>query len=459
MKVVILGGGQVGYNIAKYLSGEDNDITIVDQSAELLRRLSDTIDIQPIVGYASHPDVLERAGLYEADLMIAVTASDEVNIVACEVANSVFKVPKKIARIRNQSYLDPSLQWMFSTQRISIDHIISPEKEIAKSISRSLSVMGAFDVKSLEGNVSAVGVRCDQASPILNTPLKFLPTMMVDLDFVIAGIYRDGRFFIPSGDDKFLMGDEVYFIAHQNVVPLVMQQFFHDSDYARAHRTLIVGAGSVGLALAQVMESSAHSPEIKIIERNPQRAETVARQLRKTEILCGDALDTEILSEANIQEADSIICVTEDDKVNILASLLAKKDAGARALILLNNMDYAPLVSSLGIDAIISPNAITVSSILKFVRQGQIRSVYSLKDGEIEIIEATATETTNVIGLTLDDITIRGQIIVAGIYRGDQFYCRPSKTTIRVGDRLILVVAERSVPKIERLFADRPGYL
>ncbi len=457
MKVVILGGGQVGFNIARYLSGEDNDITIVDQSAELLRRLSDSIDIQPIVGYASHPDVLEKAGLYEADLLIAVTASDEVNIVACEVANSLFKVPKKIARIRNQSYLDPNLLWMFAAQRISIDHIISPEKEIALSIGRSLSVMGAFDVKALEGNVSAIGVRCDHPSAILNTPLKFIPSLLPNIDFMICCIYRDGRFFIPSGDDKLLLQDEVYFIAHQDAIPVVMQQFYHDPDYT--HTSLIIGAGSIGLALAQEMETSSHQTEIKIIERSPQRAETVARQLRKTEILCGDALDAEILTEANIADTDTIICVTEDDKVNILAALLAKKEGAKRALILLNNMDYAPLVTSLGIDAVISPHAITVSTILQYVRQGQIRSVHSLKDGEIEIIEASATEMTSVIGLTLEDITIRGQIEVAGLYRGDQFHVRPTKTTIRVGDRLVLVVAEPSVAKVERLFASRPGYL
>lgn len=457
MKVVILGGGQVGFNIAKYLSGENNDITVVDQSAELLRRLSDSIDIQPIVGYASHPDVLERAGLYEADLLIAVTASDEVNIVACEVANSLFKVPKKIARIRNQSYLDPNLQWMFAAQRISIDHIISPEKEIALSIGRSLAVMGAFDVKSLEGNVSAVGVRCDHPSPILNTALKFLPTLLPNLEFMVCCISRDGRVFIPTGDDKLLLGDDIYFVASQDSIPIVMQQFYHESN--STHTTMIIGAGSIGLALAQEMEIQTRPSAIKVIERNPQRAETVARQLRYTEILCGDALDSEILSEANIKETDTIICVTEDDKVNILAALLAKKEGATRALILLNNMDYAPLVTSLGIDAVISPHAITVSSILKYVRQGQIRSVHSLKDGEIEIIEATATETTNVIGLTLDDITIRGQIEVAGLYRGDQFHIRPAKTSIRVGDRLVLVVAEPSVAKVELLFAARPGYL
>ncbi|AIK96129.1 Trk system potassium transporter TrkA [Candidatus Odyssella acanthamoebae] len=458
MKVVILGGGQVGFNIARYLSGEDNDITIVDQSGELLRKLSDSIDIQPVVGYASHPDVLERAGLYEADLLIAVTASDEVNIVACEVANSLFKVPKKIARIRNQSYLDPNLHWLFNPDRISIDHIISPESEVACTISRSLQVTGAFDVKSIDsGEVKIVGVRCDHPSAILNTPLKFLPSHFPKLEFMIACIYRNGQMFIPSGEEKILLGDEVYFIAHQNYIPEIMRHFHQDSIYGK--RILIVGAGSIGLALAQEMETNAAHQTTKIIERKATRAELVARQLRHTEVLCGDALDAEILTEANIHETDTIVCVTEDDKVNILAALLAKQQGASRALILLNNMDYASLVTSLGIDAVISPHAITVSTILQYVRQGQIRSVHSLKDGEVEIIEAEAKETTNVVGLTLEDITIRGQIEVAGLYRSDQFFIMPSKTTIRVGDRLILAVTEASVPKVERLFAERPGYL
>ncbi|MBW8308683.1 MAG: Trk system potassium transporter TrkA [Candidatus Paracaedibacteraceae bacterium] len=458
MKVVILGGGQVGFNIARYLSGEDNDITIVDQSGELLRKLSDSIDIQPVVGYASHPDVLERAGLYEADLLIAVTASDEVNIVACEVANSLFKVPKKIARIRNQSYLDPNLHWLFNPDRISIDHIISPESEVARTISRSLQVVGAFDVKSIDsGDVKIVGVRCGHPSVILNTPLKFLPSHFPKLEFMIACIYRNRQMFIPSGEEKILLGDEVYFIAHQNYIPEIMRHFHQDSLYGK--RTLIVGAGSIGLALAQEMETTASHQTAKIIERKAMRAEVVARQLRHTEVLCGDALDAEILTEANITETDTIVCVTEDDKVNILAALLAKQQGASRALILLNNMDYAPLVTSLGIDAVISPHAITVSTILQYVRQGQIRSVHSLKDGEIEIIEAEAKETTNVVGLTLEDITIRGQIEVAGLYRSDQFFIMPSKTTIRVGDRLVLVVTGASVPKVERLFAERPGYL
>lgn len=458
MKVVILGGGQVGFNIARYLSGENNDITMVDQSGELLRKLSDSIDIQPVVGYASHPDVLEKAGLYEADLLIAVTASDEVNIVACEVANSLFKVPKKIARIRNKSYLDPNLHWLFDPDRISIDHIISPESEVAQTISSSLQVMGAFDVKSIGSDeVKIVGVRCEHPSAILNTPLKFLPSLFPKLEFMIACIYRQDSMFIPSGEDKILIGDEVYFVAHQNYIPEIMRHIHQDSIYGK--RTLIVGAGSIGLALAQEMEATLTQQTTKIIERNAARAEFVARQLRQTEILCGDALDAEILTEANIIETDTIVCVTEDDKVNILAALLAKQEGATRALILLNNMDYAPLVTSLGVDAIISPHAITVSTILKYVRQGQIRAVHSLKEGQIEIIEAEAKETTNVVGLTLEDITIRDQIEVAGLYRSGQFFIMPSKTTIRVGDRLILVVAEASVPKVERLFAQRPGYL
>jgi trk system potassium uptake protein len=458
MKVVILGGGQVGFNIARYLSGEDNDITIVDQSSELLRKLSDSIDIQPIVGHASHPDVLERAGLHEADLLIAVTASDEINIVACEVANSLFSVPKKIARIRNKSYLAPSLHWLFNHDRLSIDHIISPENEVAQSISRSLQITGAFDVKSINhDDVKIVGIRCDHPSIILNTPLKFIPSLFANLEFVIACIYRRGTLFIPTSEEKIFLDDEIYLIAHQQYIPEIMNHIHQNSLHGK--RTLIVGAGNIGLGLAQEMEETDFQKTIKIIERNGQRAEFVAHQLRQTEILCGDALDSEILAEANIHETDTVVCVTEDDKVNILAALLAKQEGAKRTLILLNNMDYAALVMSLGVDAIISPHAITVSTILQYVRQGQIRTVHSLKDGKVEIIEAEAKETTNVVGLTLEDITIRGQIEVAGLYRNDQFSIMPGKATIRVGDRLILVVKGTAISKIEQLFAQKPGYL
>lgn len=458
MKVIIAGAGRVGFNLAKYLAVGANDVTIIDQSEDLLRRISDTIDIQPIVGYASHPEVLERAGAQDADLFIAVTGSDEVNIVACEVANSLFNVQKKIARIRNQSYLDPSWVNLFRPAHLAIDYVISPEVEVAKAISRSIRVHGAFDViPLLDEDVKMIGVRCGQLSQILNTPLRLVPGLFPKLDFVIACIYRDGELFIPSGDEQIILNDEVYFIAHRDQILQIMEVFNFQLHYGR--RVLIMGGGSIGLTLAIEIEKTLKDFSAKIVEKNPQRAEYVARQLKATEVLCGDVLDVDLLKEANIQDAETIISVTQDDKVNILASLLAKKEGGMRTMTLLNNMDYSSLVLSMGVDAVISPHSITVSSILQYVRQGQLRSVHSVRGGDLEVIEAETQESSNVIGLTIDDINIKERILVVGLRRGTQTYILPPKTTIRMGDRLILVVTKESIAKVERLFATRLSYL
>jgi trk system potassium uptake protein len=458
MKVVILGAGRVGYNIARYLATEENDVTVVDICGDLLKKISDTLDIQPIQGYASHPEVLEQAGLENADLLIAVTASDEVNIVACEVANSLFNVNKKIARIRNQSYLDPNWVRLFAPHHLAIDYIISPEVEVAQAISRSVRVMGAFDVISLIlDDVKVVGVRCRQSAPILNTPLRLLPGLFPKYTFVIATIVRDDRMFIPTEDDQILLNDEVYFIAHRRDISDIMAEFNVTSYLGR--RVLIMGAGSIGLTLAVELEKSFSHAEITIIEKKPERAEFVARHLKNTEVLCGDVLDLEVLSEAGIEDTDTTIAITEDDKVNILSSLLAKRRGANRTLTLLNHMEYSSLVTSLGVDAVVSPHAITVSSILQHVRQGQIHSVHSLRDGEVEVIEAEVQETSNIIGLDIEDVNIRGKILVAAISRAGQTTLLPSKSIIRVGDRLIIIVTKNTVHKVERLFAVRPFYL
>jgi trk system potassium uptake protein len=458
MKVIILGAGQVGYNIAKYLAVEENDVTIVDESAELLRKIGDTIDVQPVVGFASHPDVLQQAGAADADLIIAVTGSDEVNIVACEVANSLFRVETKIARIRNQNYLDPYWSNLFSSRNLAIDHIISPEVEVARAISRSIKVAGAFDVIPLCANqIKVIGVRCMNNAPILNTPLRLLPGLFPKLDIVVVCIVRDGEVFIPTGDHQMLPGDEVYFIVSQGQTAEAMSAFgFTD---ATKRRVIVMGGGNIGMTLVADLEENQPDVITRIVEKNQARAEYVARHLKQTEVLCGDVLDSEVLTEANVQSAETIVAVTDDDKVNILASLLAKRNGAGQALILLNNMAYSSLVTSLGIDAVISPQAISVSTILQHVRQGRVRSAHSLRDGSVEIIEAEARETSHIIGLTVDDINIKSAIMVAALIRDDEITVAPTRISIRVNDRLILTVSKEAVRKVERLFAIRPSYL
>jgi trk system potassium uptake protein TrkA len=458
MKVIILGAGQVGFNIARYLAVEENDVTIVDKSAELLRKIGDSLDVQPVVGFASHPDVLQQAGAADADLMIAVTGSDEVNIVACEVVNSLFKVTTKIARIRNQNYLDPYWSSLFTSHSLAIDHVISPEVEVARTISRSIKISGAFDVIPLFFNqIKVIGVRCLPNAPILNTPLRLLPGLFPKLELVVVCIVRDHEIFIPTGDHQMLSGDEVYFIVPQGQVAEVMEAFGYADSLT--HRVIVMGGGNIGLMLAADIEQNTPGIVTRIIEKKQERAEYVARHLKQTEVLCGDVLDAEVLSEANVQSSETIVAVTDDDKVNILASLLAKRNGAGRALTLLNNMAYSSLVTSLGVDAVISPQAITVSTILQHIRQGRMRSAHSLRDGSVEVIEAEARETSHIIGLTVDDVHIKGAIIVAALARDNEVIVAPSRMIIRVKDRLILAVSKEAVKKVEKLFAIRPSYL
>jgi trk system potassium uptake protein TrkA len=459
MKVIILGAGQVGTSIARYLAAEENDITIVDQSPEILRKMSDSVDVQPIHGFASHPDILEKAGAADADLLVAVTSSDEVNLVACEVANSLFPIKTKIARLRQQNYLN--LLWreiLFMPHNLAIDIVISPEVEVARAIARCVKVPGAFEVLSLmEDRVKIVGVRCIKPAVALNTPLRLLPTSLPKLNLVIFYISRDNHDFIPTGEDEIKQGDEVYFAIPPSQLATAMDAFGIQDHEGR--QLLILGGGNIGLKLASEIETLLPSVQCKLIERNPQRAELLARQLSKTEVLCGDALDMEVLTEANVQDCETVVAITQDDKVNVLASLLVKREGAHRAMTLLNNMAYAPLVTSLGIDAVINPQTVTVSTILQHIRQGRIRSVYSIRNGAAEIIEGKAREASHVIGLSVDDLHIPHAVRVIALIRDGQVFIDPIKYLLRSDDRLILAVAKSAIKKIENIFTTRPTYL
>ena len=458
MKIIILGAGQVGYHVARYLAAADYSITVVDKSPELLSKIGDSLDVQPVLGFASHPDVLKKAGAEEADLLIAVTASDEVNIVACEVANTLFKVSKKIARIRNQHYLSSYWSDLFAFPHLGIDVVISPEIEVARSVGRGLQVAGASDAISvLKDTVKIIGVRCVPQAAILNTPLKSLSTLFPKTKLVIACISRAGTAFVPHGEDLILVDDEVHFIAPESAQKECMEIFGYKAPAER--RFLILGAGNIGVSLASILEKNLPSAVIKLIERDPVHAEQAAKQLQRSAVLCGDALDLEVLEEANPQGVETVIAVTDDDKVNILAALLTKRNGAQRGVTLLNNMSYSPLITSLGVDSVISPRSITVSTILRHIRQGKIQSLHSLGDNDVEIIEAEAKESSNIIGLTTDDINVKRQILVAALIRAGEPITLLPTTAIHVNDCLALIVAKEAVHKVERLFAVRPSYL
>jgi trk system potassium uptake protein TrkA len=442
VKAIILGAGQVGFSIARYLVQEQNHITVVDHSPQVLELISDKLDIQPVLGFASHPDVLDRAGAKEADLIIAVTSSDEVNMIACEVAKCLFDVPMKIARVRHQNYLRSAWSEMLASQQLTIDVIISPEVEVAQTINRNLRVPGAFDVISLiDESLKLIGVRCLSHSGIINTPIKHINSLYPHLDLVIVLIKRDEQIIFPSSRDHLLVDDEVYVITLQEQLNGVMEAFGYSTSESR--EILVVGGGNIGLNLAVGLEKDYKNVHARIIEKDAARCEQIARFLKRTEILQGDALDYDLLQEANIENCETVIAVSNDDKVNILASLISKRHGAKRSLALLNNMQYASMVTSLGADAVISPKALTVSTILKHVREGNLQSIHPIAEGNVVLIEARAKETSHIIGLDIEDVTIMSEIMVVVLMRGEDLHFLPTRMNISANDRLTYCNSKR----------------
>ncbi len=454
MKVIVCGAGQVGFNIARYLAQEDNDITVVDQSPELIRKISDTLDVKAITGFASHPEILARAGAADADLLIAVTQADEVNMVACQVAHSLFDVTTKIARIRRQGYLNPMWANLYSRDHMPIDVVISPEREVAEAIGRRLEVPGAFDMIPLvDGKVKLIGVRCEEDCPIVNTPLRQLTQLFPDLNVVIIGLARDNEARIPSADDEMLPGDEVYFVAESDHVPRAMAAFGHEE--AEARRLVIFGGGNIGQFLAQAIEENNPSVNLKVIEADKVRAEAAARTLKRSVVLEGDVLEADILEEANVGTAEAVVAVTNDDETNILASLLAKRLGSDRAITLVNSSAYAPLIASLGVDVAVSPRNITVSTILQHVRRGRIHSVNTLRDGFGELIEAEAMDTSGLIGKPLREAELPDDVILGSVVREDEVILPRGSTVVEVGDRIVLFARSEAVKEVEKMFSVR----
>ena len=457
MKVIVCGAGQVGFNIAHYLASENNDVTVIDQRPELIRKITDTLDVQAVLGHASQPSVLEQAGAGDADMLIAVTHADEVNMVACQVAHSLFDVPTKIARIRSQSYLQPMWATLFSREHMPIDVIISPEIEVARAITRRLQVPGAIDVIPLAGDkVRLIGVRCDPDTPLINTPLRQLTVLFPDLTIVVIGIVRDGKPIVPTAEDQMLEGDEVYFVVDTQHVGRALAAFGREDQEAR--RIVVFGGGNIGLFLAQQIEAQHPNVAIKIIEINKERAEFVAKTLTRSVVLNGDVLDMEILTEAGVSTAETVVSVTNDDETNILAALLAKRSGARRAMTLINKASYKALVGPLGVDVVINPRAITVSNILQHVRRGRIHAVHSLHEGFGELIEADALETSSLVGKPLRDVKLPVGVLLGAVVRNGTVISPRGNTVVQAGDRVVLFATAEAVKKVEKMFSVRLEY-
>jgi trk system potassium uptake protein TrkA len=442
----------VGTSIVRHLVSENNDVTVIDQSAELIKRIGESMDVKAMEGFASHPDTLEAAGAADADMIVAVTYADEVNMVACQVAHSLFEVPTKIARVRHQSYLQPIWADLFSRDHMPIDVIISPEVEVGRAISRRLHAPGAFDSLPLaDGLVQLLGVRCTEDCPIVDTPLSQLSELFPDLSLTIVGIVRNGKGFLPSSSDQLLLGDEVYFVADAKHVARVMAAFGHEEPEAR--RVIILGGGNIGAYLAREIEEHHPGVTAKIVELNRERAERAANTLARTVVIHGDALDPEILEEANVSVAEAVVAVTNEDEVNILASLLAKRYGSQKAMALINNTTYSPLVTTLGIDVVVSPRAITVSTILQHIRRGRIRAAYAVHDGFAEVMEAEASESSDLVGAPLREVKLPQGLLIGALVRDGQVIMPRGDTLVRANDRVVLFALTEAIKQVERMFA------
>jgi trk system potassium uptake protein len=390
-------------------------------------------------------------------MLIAVTFHDEVNMVACQVAHSLFNVPTKIARVRHQSYLQPRWQDLFRREHLPIDVVISPEVEVAHAIARRLEVPGALDVIPFaDDRVRLIAVRCGPECPILNTPLRQLTYLFPDLHVICVGIARGDRFFVPTGDDEIIEGDEVHSVVETSHVSRAMPIFGHEERMSE--RVVIAGGGNIGLFLATELEERLPQLSLKLIEFQESRAHFIAEKLKRTVVLHGDARERDILEEANIRAAEAIVTVTNDDEVNIMAALLAKRLGCERALALVNHNAYVPLLGSLGIDVAINPRETTVSSVLQHVRRGRIKSVHSIRDGEAEVYEAEALETSPLVGQPLREVRLPGGMLVGAVVRGDEVIMPRGGTVIRAGDRVVLAARAALVKKVEKLFAVRLDY-
>jgi len=457
MKVIVCGAGQVGFNIARHLSHEQNDVTVIDRSEELINKVRNSLDVHALVGYASYPDLLEDAGAEDADMIIAVTLFDDVNIVACQVAHSLFNVPTKIARIRAQNYLNPEWRALFSRDHMPIDVIISPEIEVAKAAINRLEVPGATDmIRFANDRIWLVGVKLEEDCPVVDTPLRQLTELFPDLHIVVCGILRNGKLIVPSGNDQLMVGDNIYIASEKTNVTRALNVFGHEEEEAR--NVIIVGGGNVGQFLSEQLVESGNKFQIKIIESNADRAIQVAEKVSKAVVLHGDALDMEILKEANIQGTHSIISVTNDDKVNILSALLAKQMGCKSAITLINDHSFGDLTRSVGIDAFVDPRQTTVSSILQHMRRGRISSLQSLAGGEAEVIEAVAVEASPLVGKPLREVKLPAGIIIGSVIQDGVIIVPKGGTIIKAGDTVIVFTCADMIKKVEELFSVRLEY-
>jgi trk system potassium uptake protein TrkA len=458
MNIIICGAGRVGFTIAKQLSEQGHSITVIDQSSEDIQKIDETLDVKAIVGKATYPSILEKANASEADMIIAVTRNDEINMVICQIAFSIFNIPKKIARIRSQDYLNPKFTTVYNKENLPIDVIISPELEIAKSIQRKLEAPGALDsVPFAENKIRLLEILINDNCNLINIKLNELTKKHPNLDANIIGIIRAEKFLIPKKNDEIQKDDKIYVIINSSQMSQTLEAFGHNEKISK--KILIVGGGNIGFNLAKNLEESLDAARVKIVEKDKDRSEFLANELNNTIIINGDALDEEVLIEANLEEAETVLALTNDDEDNLMVSVLVEKFAkddkkidDKRTMALINKPNYSLLQNSLKIDDLIDPRMNTVSSILKHIHKGTIETAYTILNGEYEVIDAEIIETSELINKELKNSNLPEEIRIGAVLRDNRVIIPRSNFVFQKDDRVVFLAKKDSISVVENIF-------
>ena len=463
MKIIICGAGKVGTSIAKHLVEQGNEVTVIDQSKKLIGQIREKVDLKTIIGSASYPSVLENAGCNDADMIIAVTLQDEINMVACQMAHTFFKTPRKIARLRSEDFLNPIWRDLYNADNMPIDLIISPELEVAKSIERQLKTPGVYDVVPFfNEEAQLMNISIHDNCPLVDTELKSIQELFQgdedekkNLRASIIGILRGKKLFIPKKNDTLNLNDSIFLLADNNHTHRAMSAFGLNED--PINKIIIIGGGNIGFNLAKDLEDVDSDISVTIIENNDERASYIADSLKDTLVLKGDGLDQSILDEANVNNADMILALTNDDETNIIVAAVAKKN-NCESLILVNNSEYNNLKDVLGISRVIDPRMITVSKILKHIHRGKIESVYSIGNNQAEIIHAQALKSSKLINKSIKESDLPDGIRIGLLKRNGAILVPDKDTIIKENDEVIILCLSDSIHDAEELFQVRGAF-
>ena len=458
MNIIICGAGRVGFTIAKLLSEQGHSITVIDQSSEDIQKINDSLDVKAIVGKATYPSILEKANASETDMIIAVTRNDEINMLICQIAFSIFNIPKKIARIRSQDYLNPRFTRVYSKENLPIDVIISPEIEIAKSIQRKLEAPGALDsVPFADNKIRLLEILIKDNWKSINIKFNELTQKYPKLEANVIGINRDEKFFIPKKTDSVKKDDKIYVIINSSQMAETLKAFGHEEKISK--KILIIGGGNIGYNLAKNIEETLETVRVKIVEKNKERAEYLANELNDTIVINGNGLDEEVLTEANLEESETVLALTNDDEDNLMVSVLVEKFAkdkkeidDKRTMALINKPNYSLLQSSLKIDDLIDPRMNTVSSILKHVHKGTIENAYTISNGEYEVIEAEIIETSELINKELKNSNFPDEIRIGAVLRNKKVIIPRSDFIFKKDDQVVFLAKKDSISFVENIF-------